>query len=125
MLPLPPRIDQTRNATNLTCLEGIESLIGVADEWQTHLGFLRVRHGTGLGAVDRAGILLRNFINREVRHINVRAETRLEGSTDAAKLIPDDTPEEGVVFDLCRASVLTTFAANTVIRVTQETRQFS
>jgi hypothetical protein len=30
-----------------------------------------------------------------------------------------------VVLDLCRASVLTTFAANTVIRVTQETRQFS
>lgn len=106
-------------------MEGIEGLVGVADEWQTHLGFLRVRHGTGLGTVDRAGILLRNFINREVRHIDVRAEAGLEGSTDAAQLIPNNTSEEGVVLDLCRASVLTTFAANTVVRVTQETRQFS
>lgn len=103
-------------------MEGIEGLIGVADEWQTHLGFLRVRHGTGLSTVDRAGILLRNFINREVRHINVRAEARLEGSTDAAQLVPNNTSEEGVVLDLRRTSVLTTFAANTVVWVTQETK---
>lgn len=57
--------------TNLVGLEGIEGLVSIADEWQTHLGFLRVRHGTGLGTVDRAGILLRNLINGEVRHIDV------------------------------------------------------
>lgn len=74
--------------------------------------------------MDRAGILLRNFINREVRHIDVRAEARLKGSTDATQLVPNNTPEEGVVFDLCRASVLATFTANTVIRVTQETKSF-
>jgi hypothetical protein len=111
--------------TNLAALEGIEGLVGVADERQAHLGLLRVRHGTSLGTVDRAGIFLRNLINREVRHINVGAETRLEGSTDATQLIPNNSPEEGVVFDLCGAAVLAAFAANAMIRVTQETKRVS
>jgi hypothetical protein len=41
--------------------------------------------------VDRAGILLGNLINGEVRHIDVRAEARLEGSTDA---MPDSQEAE-------------------------------
>lgn len=72
--------------------------------------------------MDGTGVLLRNLINREVRHINVRGQARLEGSTNAPQLIPNNSPEEGVVFDLLSSSVLATFAADTMIRVTQEAR---
>lgn len=41
LLPLSSGIGQPRNTINkLSSLEGIEGLIGVADEWQAHLGFL-------------------------------------------------------------------------------------
>lgn len=50
--------------------------------------------------MDSTGILLRNLINGEVRHIDVRAEAGLEGSANAPQLIPDNSPKEGVVLDL-------------------------
>lgn len=73
--------------------------------------------------MDGTGVFLRNLINREVGHIDVRAKARLEGRTDAPQLIPDDTAEEWVILDLLGASVLATFAADTVVRITQETGQ--
>jgi hypothetical protein len=68
---LLPRIFQHQSISlglraSLVTLEGVEGLVGVTNEWQTHLGFLRVRHGTSLGTVDGAGILLRDLINGEV-----------------------------------------------------------
>lgn len=104
----------------LASLEGIERLVGVPDEGQAHLGFLGVRHGTGLRTVNGAGVLLRNFVDWEVRDVNVRAETRLEWRANATQLLPDHAAEEWVVLDLRRTTMLATLATNTVLRVTQE-----
>lgn len=71
--------------------------------------------------MDGTRVFLRNLVDWEVRHIDVRAKTRLEGSTDSTQLIPNDTSEEWVVFDLRSTSVLATIAANTVVWITQET----
>lgn len=71
--------------------------------------------------MNSTGVFLRNLVNGEVRNIDVRAKSRLERSTDAAKLIPDHSAEEWVVFDLCGTSVLAAITTNAVLRVTQET----
>lgn len=105
---------------SLAALEGIESLVGVSDEGQAHLGFLGVGHGPGLSAVDSAGVLLGDLINGEVRHVDVRAETRLEWCANATQLLPHHTTEEWVVLDLGRATMLATLAADTVLGITQE-----
>lgn len=103
---------------HLTSLESVEGLVGVSDEGQAHLRFLGVRHGTSLGTVNGAGILLRNLVNREVRHINIRAETGLKWRANVAQLLPDHTAEEGVVLNLGSTAVLTTLASDTVLGVT-------
>ena len=105
----------------LTTLEGIKCLVGVSNERKTHLSFLFIWHGTSLRSVDGASILLRNLVNREIRHIDVRAEPWLERSPNAAEVIPDHAPKEGMVLNLGCTSALATFATNTVFRVTQET----
>lgn len=71
--------------------------------------------------MDGTGVFLWNLVNGEVRDIDVRAESWLEWSTDVAKLLPDHSAEEGVVFNLRGTAILATFATNTVFRVTQET----
>lgn len=110
-----------RPALCSVALEGIECFVRVSDERQAHLRFLLVRHGASLGTVDGTGVFLRNLVNGEVRNIDVRAKSRLERGTDAAKLIPDHSAEEWVVLDLCGTSVLAAIATNPVLRVTQET----
>ena len=71
--------------------------------------------------MDGTGVFLRDLIDGEVRHIDVRAESRLKRSTNATKLIPDHSAEEWVVLDLCGTSVLAAITTNAVLRVTQET----
>ncbi len=105
---------------NLAALESVEGLVGVANEGQAHLGFLRVWHGAGLGTVNGTGILLGDLINREVRHIDVGTETRLERRTNAPKLLPHDAAEEWMVLDLSCAAMLAALAADAVLRITQE-----
>jgi len=104
----------------LAALEGIEGLVSVSNEGQAHLGFLRVWHGASLSTVDSASILLRDLVNREVRHVDVGAETRLEWRTNTPKLVPHDAAEERMVLDLGCTTVLATFTADTVLRITQE-----
>ena len=99
-------------------MECVECLVCVPDEWKAHLSLLVIRHGTSLGTVNGSGVLLRNLVNGEVRHINVRAKLRLEGSTNVAELCPNDATEEWVVFDLRGAPVLATVASNTVFSIT-------
>jgi hypothetical protein len=72
--------------------------------------------------MNGASILLRNLVNREVRHVNVRAESGLEGRANAAQLVPHNTSEEWMVLDLGRTTMLTTLTTDTVLRVTQEAK---
>ena len=69
-----------------------------------------------------AGILLGDLVDGEVRNINVRSQTGLERCADLAKLLPNNTAEEGVIFDLGRTTVLATFLTNTVFRIAEEAR---
>lgn len=66
-------------------------------------------------------VFLWDFIDREIRDIDIRGETGFEGSTDSAKLFPDNTTEERVVLDLISTAVGTAFLANTVFCVAEET----
>lgn len=102
-------------------LEGIKCFVRVSDERQAHLRFLLIRHRASLCTVDGTGVFLWNFINGEVRNVNVGAQSRLERSADVAKLLPNHSAEERVVLDLCSTSVLTAVAANPVFRIAQET----
>lgn len=101
-------------------LKGVECLVGVADEGQAHLGLLLFRHGSRLGSMNGAGILLRNLVDGEVGHINVGAESRFERGTDVAKLVPHHAPEERVVLDLGRTTVLAALTTDAMLRVAQE-----
>lgn len=104
----------------LVALESVESLVCVPDEREAHLSFLLLWHSASLSTVDGGRVFLRNLVNREVRHVDIRAESRFERCTDIAELFPDDSPEKGVVLDLCRTSMLATFATNTIFGVAQE-----
>lgn len=101
----------------LVRLERIEGFIGVANERKTHFSLLFFRHCADLCSVRCAGILLRNLVNGEVRHIDVGAESRLEWCTNVAQLVPDHTAEKGVVLDLCSTAVLATFVADTMLSI--------
>lgn len=101
----------------LVRLERIEGFIGVANERKTHFSLLFFRHCADLCSVRCAGILLRNLVNGEVRHIDVGAESRLEWCTNVAQLVPDHTAEKGVVLDLCSTAVLATFVTDTMLSI--------
>ena len=106
-------------------LEGIEAFVGVTDEREAHLSFLLVRHGTSLSTVKGASVFLGNLINREVRHVDVGAESRLKRSADVTKLFPDHATEERVALDLHSTCMLSTFSANAVFGVTEEASNVS
>lgn len=120
----PKLIVGPRTRKSVLCsvtLEGIEGFVRVSNERQAHLRFLLVRHSASLSAVDGTGVFLRDFVDGEVRNIDIRAEPRLEWSANVAELLPNHPAEEGVVLDLCGTPVLTTIAANTVFRIAEET----
>ena len=70
--------------------------------------------------MDGTSIFLRDFVNREIRHVDIRTEPGLEWSPDVAKLFPDYPLEEGVALNLISTSMLATFATDAMFRVAQE-----
>lgn len=109
----------------LVGLECVECFVCISDKRKTHFCFLLVGHGTDLSSVCSTRVFLWDFVYREVRDIDVRAESRLERCPDFAQLIPNNTAEERVVFNLRGAAMLSTIVANTMLRVTQETKSQS
>jgi hypothetical protein len=101
-------------------LESVESLVSVPDEREAHLSFLLLWHGASQRTVNDGRIFLRNLVDGEVRHVDVRAEFRFERRTDIAELLPDHSPKKGVILDLRRTFALATFATNTILGVAQE-----
>lgn len=67
-----------------------------------------------------ACVLLRDLIDREVRHVNIGAQSRLERSTNVSQLVPDDTPEKGMILNLIGAAVLAALVTDAVLGVAQE-----
>lgn len=102
----------------LVALESIERFVCIPDEREAHLSFLLVWHSTGLSTVNGTSVFLRDLVNREVRHVNVGAESWFKRSSDATKLLPDHAAEEGMVFNLSCAAVLATLITNAMLRVT-------
>ena len=102
----------------LRALVSVETLVGVADEGQRHLGgFLRLSAVLdGLGLEDRRVIGLVDFISGEVGRVNVGGEARLERCADATQAVKLDATEEGMVLDL-----VCTSTAKTVLRVADHT----
>lgn len=80
-------------------LEGIEGLVGVADERQAHLCILLGRDVLGVGAMHGAVVFLRNFVYREIGNIDVGGELGFERSANASELVPDDATEEWMTLD--------------------------
>lgn len=70
--------------------------------------------------MNSTGVFLGNFVDREVRNVDVGAESGFERSTDGTQLFPDNATEEGVVLDLTCAAVLAAVTSDTVLGVTQE-----
>lgn len=101
-------------------LESVESLVSVSDKREAHFSFLPLWHGASQRTVNDGRIFLRNLVDGEVRHVDVRAESRFERRTDITELFPDHPPKKGVVLDLRRTSVLATFATNTIFGVAQK-----
>ena len=101
-------------------LKCIECLVSVADEGQAHLGVLVDRNGFCLGAVHGAVVLLRNFLDREVTHIDIRRQLWLEWSPNLAKFIPLNSSEEWVSLDRRGTVMSPTIIAQTVFGITQK-----
>lgn len=72
-------------------------------------------HGSSLLA---ARIVLRDLVDWEVAGIGGGLESRMEGSGDAAKLVPGDALEEGVSLYLLGA-VLTVVPAQAIVDVAE------
>lgn len=70
--------------------------------------------------MNSTGVFLGDFVDREVRNVDVGAESGFERGTDGPQLFPYNAAEEGVVLDLSCAAVLAAVASNTVLGVTQE-----
>lgn len=107
-------------ASSLTALESIECFVCISNERKTHFSLLFIWHGTCLSTVDSAGVFLRNLVDGEVRHIDVRAESGFEWCPDVTKMVPNHAAEEWVVFDLVCTSKVATLFANAMFRVAQE-----
>lgn len=107
----------------LGALKSVERLVRVSDKGQTHLGLLLFRHGASLSTVLSRGIFLRDFVDREIRDVDVGSEAWLERSSDLAKLIPDNAAEEGVAFNLVCASDLAAVLADTMFGVAEEAKK--
>lgn len=124
----PPRL--TTNTNNIRykhraedrsgSTESIETLVRVADEGQAHTGFLST-HGLVLSTQSSAVVGLRDLVDGEVLCIDCRRKFGLEGSTDTAKLIPDNAMEEGMLLDLSATSK----ATKAVVGITDQTIQVS
>lgn len=95
--------------------KSIEALVGVSDKRKRHARVLAAG-SLRLSAKLGAGVGLGDFVDREVLCIDGRLELGLEGSTNAAQLIPGDATEEGVLLQLFG----TTVATKTVFCVTDE-----
>jgi hypothetical protein len=94
-----PRLSHTLVAAQLRVLEGIESLVSVTNEWQTHLSILLCRHLFGLCSMHSTVVLLWDLINWEVADIYIRREFGFEWSPDLSKLVPNHATEERVLFN--------------------------
>jgi hypothetical protein len=100
-LDIEKRLPQcTSSSFSLRILEGIESFVCVADEWQTHFRILLGWDRLCLSLVCSGVVFLWNFIDWKIADINVRRKLRLEWCSDATKLVPYDPFEEWVLLDL-------------------------
>ena len=111
---------QVRSTFTLVPLEGVEAFVGVADEGQAQLRLLLIGHVLSLSAKSRGVIGLVDLVGREVGDVDVGAESGLERSADAAQLVPDDTAEEAVLFDLVGTFHGSTGVAETVRGVAEK-----
>lgn len=60
-------------------LESVESLVSVPDEREAHINLW---HGASQRTANDGRIFLRNLVDGEVRHVDVRAEPGFERSAD-------------------------------------------
>lgn len=95
----------------------LKSFVCVANEGQVQLGLVLLAQGLNSSTVRTRVITLINFIDREIRAINIGLEVRPEGCCDITKLVPVHTLEEGVSFDF-QAAVLTGRCAQTIKIIT-------
>lgn len=98
--------------------KGIETLVRVPNEWQAGRIFILTRL-RGLRPVCSACVVLINLVNGEVLRVNVGLQLGLKRRTDAAKTIPRDTTEEGMLPDFACA----TNATNTMLGITDQARR--
>jgi len=112
-----------KGKNNLAGLESIESFVGVPDKGETHFSLLLLRHGTGLSTELSTVVFLGNLINWEVRDVHVGTEFRFEGGANPTKLLPDNTTEERVIFDLRSTTMGSSFLTDTMFWVTEEAKR--
>jgi hypothetical protein len=107
------------SASSSVASEGVEALVGVANERQAHFRALlarRVLHGC-LGAQRCRIVRLWNLINGKVLRVNVGLQLRLKWGADLAQAVPIDAAEKGMALDLSSAKRL---AAKSVLGVADE-----
>lgn len=103
----------------------VESLEGISNERQAHLGTL-LNDTNGLGGLDLLRLEqsrvvgLIDLVRGEVCRIDVTREAWLERSADASKRVEFDATEEGVALDL-----VGTAATQTILSVTDQAMEWS
>lgn len=99
-------------------LEGIECFVRVANERQAHFRILFRQDLLGMCPVHGGIVLLWDFIDREVAHIDVGRQFGFEWCTNFSQLVPNNSTEEGMLFD-GRCSVMSSaFLTQAILCIT-------
>lgn len=88
---------------SLAIVHALKAFERISNERQRHISRVLLAQSFGLSTVSGCRVFLRDFINREIRNVDVGFQIRLERRTDGAELVPFDTIKEGVSFDLLAA----------------------
>lgn len=99
----------------------LESFESIPNKRQRHISRMFIPQRIHSSPFLAACIILRDFINGKVAHINSGLQIGFEWCTDAAELVPGDAAEEGVGFDFLGA-ILAVMAAKTVADVAEHTK---
>jgi hypothetical protein len=104
-------------------LESVESIVGIADEWQILLCILFGWNSFGQSLMGGSRVHLGNILNGKVADVHIRSELGLKRRSDTSELVPDYSSEKGMSLDLGSSIVGTTFSSNSIVGITEETDQ--
>jgi hypothetical protein len=92
----PPKVLIEASWTYLAASESVETLVGVANEWQTECRVVAAQSVSLRAELSRV-VDLGDFVDGKVLRIDIALKLGLKWSTDLTETVPVDAVEEGVI----------------------------